>query len=91
MEQIMFCPFVIAGHDAENITLQFHFDPLQRSCCQVVLSACAARSLAAELLYLAGRIDQGEFHVGLTSPLAEDGVDSDREEEDEDEAFRGSD
>jgi hypothetical protein len=90
-EPIMFCPFIIAGHDGECVTLQFHFDPLHRSFAQVALSARAARSLAADLLYLAGRLDDGDIRVGLTPPLAGDVVDWDDEEEEEEEEFRGSD
>jgi hypothetical protein len=90
-EPIMFCPFVIAGHDGECVTLQFHFDPLHRSFCQVALSARAARSLAADLLYLSRRLDDGAIRVGLTSPVSGDAVDWDNEEEEEDEEFRGGD
>jgi hypothetical protein len=81
----MFCPFVIAGHDGECITLLFLLDPLHRSYCQVALSARAARSLAGDLLSLADRLDEGEFRVGLTPPLPDAEVDW------EDEEFRGSD
>ena len=87
----MFCPFVIAGHDGESITLQFHFDPLRGSFCQVTLSSSAARSLAADPLYFASRLDEGEVRVGLTPPLPGDEVDWDGKDEEEDQEFRGSD
>ncbi len=79
----MFCPFIIAGHDGECVTLQFHFDPLHRSLCQVALSARAARSLAGDLLYLAGRLEDGDIRVGLSPAAPGDDVNWDDEDEDE--------
>jgi hypothetical protein len=64
----MNAPFVIAGHDGELITLQFHFDFFHRNLCQVMLSAAAARSLAADLTWLASRLESGEVQIALPLP-----------------------